>query len=91
MNGSWRIRSNLKLYKIYKQPDTVKCVKLQRLKWPGHLARMNVRCYKKILLAKPMGNKPRGRPTLKWIDCIEKDLNISKVKNWKTFAKSRDA
>ncbi|GFV53423.1 hypothetical protein TNCV_2205591 [Trichonephila clavipes] len=43
--------------------------------------------------AKPMGNRPRGRPTtpFKWIDCVEKDLNILKVKKWKTVAKSRDA
>ncbi|GFW62974.1 uncharacterized protein TNCV_4453221 [Trichonephila clavipes] len=39
-NGSWR-RSNLGLYKIYKQADIVKFVKLQRLKWAGHLAGMN--------------------------------------------------
>ncbi|GFV43832.1 putative endonuclease-reverse transcriptase [Trichonephila clavipes] len=32
VNGSW-IRYNLELYKIYKQPDTVKFVKLQRFKW----------------------------------------------------------
>ncbi|GFT52267.1 hypothetical protein TNCV_9011 [Trichonephila clavipes] len=63
-----------------------------RLKWVGHMIRMNEdRCYKKIFLAKPMGNRPRGRPTLRWIDCVEKDLNILKVKNWKTVAKSRDA
>ncbi|GFV12764.1 hypothetical protein TNCV_1367341 [Trichonephila clavipes] len=40
VKGSWR-RSNLDLCKIYKQPDIVKFVKLQRLKWDGHLARMN--------------------------------------------------
>ncbi|GFV12463.1 mariner Mos1 transposase [Trichonephila clavipes] len=58
-----RRRSNLELYKIYKQPDIVKFVKLQSLKWAGHLARMNEDCYfKKIFLAKPMRNKPRGRP-----------------------------
>ncbi|GFU75850.1 putative endonuclease-reverse transcriptase [Trichonephila clavipes] len=31
VNGSWRRRSKLELYKIYKQPDIVKFVKLQRL------------------------------------------------------------
>ncbi|GFW72568.1 putative endonuclease-reverse transcriptase [Trichonephila clavipes] len=63
VNGSWRRRSNLELNKIYKQSDIVKFVKLQRFKWDGHLARMNEdRCCKKIFLAKPMGNRPRGRP-----------------------------
>ncbi|GFU57216.1 uncharacterized protein TNCV_3634081 [Trichonephila clavipes] len=62
-----------------------------RLKWADHLARMSEdRCCKKIFQAKPMGNKPRGRPPLKWIDCVEKDLSILKVENWKTVVKSRD-
>ncbi|GFW36474.1 hypothetical protein TNCV_1344351 [Trichonephila clavipes] len=60
-----------------KQPDIVKFVKLQTLKWAGHLARMNEDRYcKKIFLAKPKGNRPRDRPPLRWIDCVEKDLNI---------------
>ncbi|GFV97404.1 uncharacterized transposon-derived protein F52C9.6 [Trichonephila clavipes] len=92
VNGLWRRRSNLELYKIYKQPDIVKFVKLQRLKWAGHLARMNEdSCCKKIFLAMPMGNRPRGRLPLRWIDCVKKDLSTLKAKNWKTVAKSRDA
>ncbi|GFV42930.1 putative endonuclease-reverse transcriptase [Trichonephila clavipes] len=90
VNGSWRRISNLELYKIYRQPGIAKFVKLQRLKWAGHLARMNEdRCCKKIFLAKPMGNRPWGRPPLRWTDCVEKDLNILKVKNWKQLP--RDA
>ncbi|GFV24514.1 hypothetical protein TNCV_813981 [Trichonephila clavipes] len=53
-----------------------------------HLARMNEDRYsKKIFLAKPMGNRPRGRPPLRWIDCVEKDLKILKVEYWKKVAK----
>ncbi|GFX18943.1 hypothetical protein TNCV_322481 [Trichonephila clavipes] len=43
-----------------------------RLKWAGHLARMNEdRCCKKCFLAKPMGNRSRGRTLLRWIDSVE--------------------
>ncbi|GFW67292.1 hypothetical protein TNCV_3337931 [Trichonephila clavipes] len=43
-----------------------------RLKWTGHLARMNEdRSCKKVFLAKPMGDRPRDRPPLRWIDCVE--------------------
>ncbi|GFX56898.1 hypothetical protein TNCV_3566701 [Trichonephila clavipes] len=48
------------------------------------------RCCKKTFLAKPMENRPSGRPPLRWIDCIKKDLKIIKVKSWKKFVKSRD-
>ncbi|GFW72763.1 putative endonuclease-reverse transcriptase [Trichonephila clavipes] len=59
VNRSWKRRSNLEHYKIYEQPDIVKFVKLQRLKWAGHLARINEgRCCKKIFLAKSMGQIP---------------------------------
>ncbi|GFW17251.1 hypothetical protein TNCV_1957221 [Trichonephila clavipes] len=65
---------------------------LSRLKRAEHLDRMNEDCSsKKMLLEKPMGNIPRGRPPLRWIDCVENDLNILKIKNWKTVAKNRDA
>ncbi|GFV21936.1 uncharacterized transposon-derived protein F52C9.6 [Trichonephila clavipes] len=88
VNRSWRRRSSLELYKIYKQTDVVKFVKLQRLKWARHLARKNEnRCCKKIFLAKPMGNRPRGRPPLRWIGCAETNLKILKVKNSKKVQK----
>ncbi|GFX03071.1 hypothetical protein TNCV_4288541 [Trichonephila clavipes] len=45
----------------------------------------------KIFLEKPMENRPRGRLKFQWTDCVEKGLNILKVKNWKTAAKSKDA
>ncbi|GFV67884.1 hypothetical protein TNCV_926501 [Trichonephila clavipes] len=52
-----------------------------RLKWAGHLARMNEdRCCKKMFLTKPMEYRPRGRPPLRWIDCVGKDINILNVK-----------
>ncbi|GFW23710.1 hypothetical protein TNCV_2032531 [Trichonephila clavipes] len=54
--------------------------------------RMNEdRCCKKIVLEKPVGKWTSGRSPLRWIDYVEKDINILKVKNWKTVAKSRDA
>ncbi|GFW20369.1 putative endonuclease-reverse transcriptase [Trichonephila clavipes] len=84
VNGSRRRRSSLELYKICKQLDIVKFVRLRRLKRAGYLAGMNKdRCCKKIFLAKSMGNRPRGRPPLRGIDYFEKDVKLLKVKNWK--------
>ncbi|GFV93164.1 hypothetical protein TNCV_573031 [Trichonephila clavipes] len=82
----------LRATKFNKKPDIVTFVELQRLKWVDHLTRMKeYRCCKEIFLAKPLRNRPRGRVLLRWIDCVEKDLSILKVKNWKTVDKSRDA
>ncbi|GFY30839.1 hypothetical protein TNCV_3119991 [Trichonephila clavipes] len=62
------------------------------LKWAAHLVRMNEdRFCKKTFLVKCMENRPRGRPPLRWIDYVGKDLIILKVKNWRTLSKSRSA
>ncbi|GFS75476.1 uncharacterized protein TNCV_1640821 [Trichonephila clavipes] len=40
-NGTWRRRSNLEFYRSYKESDTVNFIKIQRIKWAGHVIRMN--------------------------------------------------
>ena len=37
----WRIRWNQELYEIYDDIDVVKCIKIQRLRWLGHVARID--------------------------------------------------
>jgi hypothetical protein len=39
--GQWRRRCNFELYKLYDEPDLVKCIKINRLKWAGHIMRMD--------------------------------------------------
>jgi hypothetical protein len=38
--GICRIRYNNELYKLYSEPDTVTVIKIGRLRWLGHLFRM---------------------------------------------------
>ncbi|GFW56525.1 hypothetical protein TNCV_1862351 [Trichonephila clavipes] len=40
-------------------------------------------CGRKIFLAKPIGNRPWDRPLIGWIDRVEKDQNILKIKKCK--------
>ncbi|GFW75590.1 hypothetical protein TNCV_4427731 [Trichonephila clavipes] len=37
-----------------------------------------------------MENRPRGRPPLRWFDCVAMDIKILKIKNWKKVAKIGD-
>jgi hypothetical protein len=39
-NGVWRPRYNSELYTFYDKPDIVKVVTMERLRWLGHLFRM---------------------------------------------------
>ena len=39
-NGIWRARYSNELYSVYREVDTVKVVKIGRLKWLGQLCRV---------------------------------------------------
>ncbi|GFV19879.1 uncharacterized protein TNCV_481051 [Trichonephila clavipes] len=84
-----RRRSDLELYQSYKESDIVKFIKIQRIKWTDHVVRMNEnRTNKKVFYVQPIGIRRKGRPNLRWIDDLEKDLFVLKTKNWRTLARS---
>ena len=69
--------------------DIVRFIKAQRIKWQGHIQRMDqARPTRKLLDWKPMGNRPVGRPRQRRQDIME-DLKNLKVKNWKEAAKDK--
>ena len=50
-------------------------IKSRRLRWAGHVARMEEgRSAFKILTGKPTGKRPLGRPRRRWEDNIRMDL-----------------
>ena len=53
----------------------VRMIKSRRLRWAGHVARMQEgRSASKILTGKPIGKRPLGRPRRRWEDNIRMDL-----------------
>jgi hypothetical protein len=84
------IRSNMEIYKLIKGADIVRFIKAQRIKWLGHIQRMDqTRPTRKPLDCKPMGARPIGRPRQRWQEDGIEDLKRLKVKNWKETAKDR--
>jgi hypothetical protein len=70
--------------------DIVRFIKAQRIKWLGHIQRMDqARPARKLLEWKPMGTRPVGRPRQRWQEDVTDDLKKLKVKNWKEIAKDR--
>jgi hypothetical protein len=50
-------------------------IKSRRMRWAGYVARLRVkRNAYELLLGKPEGRMPLGRPRLRWVDTIRMDL-----------------
>ena len=50
-------------------------VKSRRMRWAGHVARMGEdRGVHRLLVGKPEGKRPLGRPRRRWEDNIKMDL-----------------
>ena len=63
VNGEWRRIHNGELHSLYRPPNIVRMIKSRRLRWAGHVARMQEgRTALKILSGKLTGNIPLGRP-----------------------------
>jgi hypothetical protein len=56
-------------------PNIVRVVKSRRMRWAGHVARMGEdRGMHRVLVGKPEGKRPLGRPRRRWEDNIKMDL-----------------
>jgi hypothetical protein len=70
--------------------DIVRFIKVQRIKWLGHIQIMDrARPTGKLLDWKPMGTRPVGRPRQRWQEDVIEDLKKLKIKNWKEASKDR--
>jgi len=90
IDSVWRIRNNMETDKLIEGEDIVRFIKVQRIKWLGHIQRMDqARPSGKLLDWKPMGTRPVGRPRQRWQEDVMKGLKKLKVENWKEAAKDR--
>jgi hypothetical protein len=75
VTGDWRKLHNEELNGLYSLPSIVRVVKPRRMRWAGHVACMGEeRGVHRMLIGKPEGKRPMGRPRRKWEDNIKMDL-----------------
>ena len=71
----WRKLHNEELRDLYSLPNIVRVVKSRRMRSAGHVARMGEgRGVHRVLVGKPEGKRPLGRPRRRWEDNIKIDL-----------------
>ena len=70
-NGGRRRFHNEELHSLYRSPNIARVIKARRLRWAGHVARMEEgRSAFNILTGTPAGKIDLGRPRRKWEDNI---------------------
>jgi hypothetical protein len=93
VTGGWRELHNEELHGLYSSPSIIRVIKARRMRLAGHVARMGeVRGAYSILVWRPEGRRPLGRPRRRWEDNIKMDLGEIGFGNvdWIHLAQDRD-
>jgi hypothetical protein len=66
ISNYWRRRHN-ELMQLYGDLDVVSFIRINRLRWIGHVNRMDTkRMGYQVFANQPQGSQPRGRPKSRW-------------------------
>ena len=93
MTGEWKKLHNEELNDLYSLPNIVRVVKLRRMRWAVHVGRMGEdRGVQRVLVWRPEGKRPLGRPRRRWEDNIKMDLQDvgGGRADWMELAQDRD-
>ncbi|GFU01097.1 uncharacterized protein TNCV_1817011 [Trichonephila clavipes] len=78
---------NFERYQSYKESDVVNFIKIQRIKWAGHVVRMDEdRTTENVFNVQPNGTRRMGKPNLRHIDGLEKVVLVLRTINLRTRA-----
>jgi hypothetical protein len=91
-DGSWRKLHNDELHSLYSSPNIVKVIKSRRMRWTRHVARIGEgRGVYRVLVGRPEGKRPPGRPRRRWEENTKLDLREIGIDgaNWIQLAQDR--
>jgi hypothetical protein len=83
---------NDKLHNLYSSPNIVRVIKSRRMKWAGHVALMGEgRGVHRVLVGRPEGKRPLGKPRRRWEDNIKVELREMGIDgaNWIQLTQNR--
>ena len=83
VTGDWKRLHNEELNDLYCSPNIVRVIKSRRMRWAGHVARMGEESgVYRVLVGKPEGRRPLGRPRRRWVYNIRMDLQDVECGMW---------
>ena len=69
---------------MYGDLTVVQRIKLARLRWAGHVIRMETDDpTRKVFLGRPQAKRRRGRPKLRWQDGVEASAIKAGITDWR--------
>jgi hypothetical protein len=68
--GGWTKLHNEELHYLYSSPSIIRIMKSRRMRWTGHATWKKEKAYM-LLVGKPEGKRPLGRPGRRWVDNIK--------------------
>jgi hypothetical protein len=87
---TWRIRNNEEMNRSINGEDIVKFIKAQRIRWLGHVKRVEVGAMpRKMAEGRLFIGRRKGRPRLRWLDDVVADLKVMEIKQWMEKTKDR--
>jgi len=93
VTGEFRRLHNEELNDLYSSPNIVRVIKSRRMRWAGHEARVGEeRGVYRVLVGKPEGKRPLGRPRRRWLENIRTDVQEVRCgyMDWIGLAQDRD-
>jgi hypothetical protein len=93
VTGEWKKLHNEELRNLNSLPSIIRIIKSRRMRWAGHVTRTGEkRNAYRLLVGKPKGKRPLGRPRRRWMDNIRMALGEVRWSDvdWTSLAKDRN-
>ena len=88
---NWRILTNKEIYASVEKPTIIETVRLNRLRWFGHVQRVEGNRIPERVLYMNLGTtRLRGRPRNKWQDEVREDGRIVGGEGWQEKVHNRE-
>jgi hypothetical protein len=88
---NWRISTNKEIYASVKNLTVIETIRLNRLRWFGHVQRMEENRITKRVLCMNLGTtRLRGRPRNRWQDVVREEGRIVSGEGWQEKVHDRE-
>jgi hypothetical protein len=86
----WKCRFKKELYDLFTEPRLSVVIRIARLRWAGHVERIDENCMpRRLLYVQPEGLRKVGRPRARWRDEVGKDARMLGLRSWRATAMNR--